>query len=314
MTTADRKDPAAAGGERAAATGSDDKRLPGEHHPAGPVVEIVSAGNEILIGDVLDTNTNWLCRRVTMLGGWVRRTVMVRDVVDDVAAQVRAALERAPALLFTVGGLGPTDDDLTLAGVAKATGRALEPHAEAERQVREKYAWFAAQGFVPFADMNDWRHKMAILPRGAQPIVNPVGGAPGVLLEIDDTVIVSLPGVPGELKAIVNQSLDDLFARIFGSAHYEERSLIVDLQDESAIAGELRASVAGHPGVYIKSRAKMLGSTRVIRVTLSARGDDEKEVDDLLRGAATQLLESFAAGGYAAHLEVAGEREGDDEH
>jgi molybdopterin-biosynthesis enzyme MoeA-like protein len=134
-----------------------------------------------------------------------------------------------------------------------------------------------------------------------------------VLLEIDGTVIVSLPGVPGELKAIVNQSLDDLFARIFGSAHYEERSLIVDLQDESAIAGELRASVAGHPGVYIKSRAKMIGSTRVIRVTLSARGDDENEVDNLLQQAAAQLLESFAAGGYTARLEVAGEGEGSSE-
>lgn len=280
------------------------ERRPGEHHPAGPAVEIVSAGNEVLIGDVLDTNSNWLCRRVTGLGGWVSRTVMVRDTVDAVAAEVRGALARGPRLLFTVGGLGPTDDDLTLAGVAQATGRRLELHAEAQRQVAEKYAWFAEQGFVPFAEMNESRRKMAMLPRGARPLFNPVGGAPGVLLEIGETAVVSLPGVPEELKGIVDFSLDDLLARVFGNAHYEERTLIVELQDESAIAGQLRAAVAGHPGVYIKSRAKMLGSTPVIRVTFSASGADEAAVDALLGAAAGDLLRSLGAAGYAVRPEA----------
>jgi nicotinamide-nucleotide amidase len=269
-----------------------------ERHTAAPIVEIVSAGNEVLIGDVLDTNTNWLCVRITGLGGLVRRTVMLRDDVAAIATEIHGALARRPALVFTVGGLGPTSDDRTLEGVALGLGVGLELHPEAERMVADKYAEFHAKGFVPFAEMNESRRKMARLPAGARPLVNPIGGAPAVLCERNGTAIVSLPGVPGELMAIVETSLDELFARIFGSAHYEERSLEVALQDESAIAEILQRAEREHPAVYVKSRAKVLGSSRVIRVTLSARGESEAAVADLLAPVAEQLLAQIAAAGY----------------
>ena len=270
---------------------------------AAPIVEIVSAGNEVLIGDVLDTNTNWLCVKVTGLGGLVRRTVMLRDDVATIAAEVRAALARRPALLFTVGGLGPTSDDRTLEGVALGLGVQLELHPEAERFVARRYQEFYERGYVPFPGLNDARRKMARLPASAQPLVNPVGGAPGVLVERDATAIVSLPGVPGELKAIVNESLDELFARLFGSSHYEERSLLVQLQDESAIADILQRAEAEHPAVYVKSRAKLLGSERAIRITLSARGENEAQVAALLAPAAEQLLRQVAAAGFEIRAE-----------
>jgi molybdenum cofactor synthesis domain-containing protein len=269
-----------------------------------PIVEIVSAGNEVLIGDVLDTNTNWLCTRVTSLGGLVRRTVMLRDDVAAIAAEILSALERRPALVFTVGGLGPTSDDRTLEGVALGLSVELRLHPEAERLVTEKYAELHAKGYVPFAEMNESRRKMARLPAGAAPLVNPIGGAPAVLFERDGTSIVSLPGVPGELEAIVERSLDGLFARIFGSAHYEERSLVVELQDESAIAEILRRAEERFPEIYVKSRAKVLGSTRVIRITLSARGADEAAVERLLAPAAKRLLAQIAAAGYGIHAEA----------
>ncbi len=170
-----------------------------------PAVEVVSAGNEVLGGDVVDTNSNRLCRLVTGLGGVVRRTVMVRDELDAIAREVAGAVARRPGLVFTVGGLGPTSDDRTLEGVALGLGVPLALHPEAERMVREKYAEFHARGFVPFAEMNEARRKMAMLPAGARPIVNPIGGAPAVLTEVGDTAIVSLPGVPEELVAIVER-------------------------------------------------------------------------------------------------------------
>jgi nicotinamide-nucleotide amidase len=281
-----------------------------------PVVEIVSAGNEVLIGDVQDTNSHWLCVKVTGLGGLVRRTVMLRDDVPAIAAEIRGALARRPALLFTVGGLGPTSDDRTLEGVALGLGVPLQLHAEAERMVAARYREFYERGFVPFPELNAARRKMAVLPAGARPVDNPIGGAPGVLIERDDTVIVSLPGVPGELEAIitsaisgardvmsassqiVDHSLDDVFARLFGTAHYEERSLILRLQDESAVADILRRAEQDHPAVYVKSRAKVLGSARVIRITLSARGESEAAVAALLGPAAEQLLTQIAAAGF----------------
>jgi nicotinamide-nucleotide amidase len=270
----------------------------------GPTVEVVAAGNEVLLGDVLDTNTNWLCRRITALGGRIVRTVMVRDEVQTIASEIQAALARRPALLFTVGGLGPTNDDLTLQGVALGTGRPLQLNAGAERMVRQRYEQFAASGHVPFADMNRARRKMACLPTGAEPVVNPVGGAPGVLLEVDDTAIVSLPGVPEELRAIVDESLGELFGRVFGTAHYEERALVVGLQDESAIAEVLQRVDAEHPEVYVKSRARVIGGDRIIRVTISARAEDRQAVDALLGPVARQLIEGIGAAGYAARLET----------
>jgi len=265
----------------------------------GPAVEIVSAGNEVLLGDVLDTNTNWLCRRVTALGGHVRRTMMLRDEVETIAAELRRAVARGPALLFTVGGLGPTTDDLTLLGVATALGRPLELHPEAERMVAERYAEFAARQHVADAGMNEARRKMARLPRGAQPLVNRVGGAPGVLIEQDGVTIVSLPGVPGELRAIVDESLGDVLARIFGSAAFSERVLVVDTQDESAIAHILAEVEQAHPLVYIKSRAQQIGSEKVNRVTAAARGTHAAAVAALLDPVIAELRTRIEAAGIA---------------
>ncbi len=274
-----------------------------------PAVEILAAGNEVLLGDVLDTNSNWLCRRVTALGGQVRRCVLVRDEVEAIADELRAALTRRPQLVFTVGGLGPTEDDLTLRGVALATGHPLELNAEAERLVRAKYEEFFRSGHVPTAEMNDARRKMAFLPGGAEPLVNPVGGAPGVWLETDDCAVVSLPGVPGELRAIVSESLAPRLAALFGPACYDERSLVVpELQDESVIAGILRQVDAANPGVYVKSRARQFGEARALRITLSARASDPSELETLLSAPFKALAEAIAAAGFAV-AEDSGEDE-----
>jgi len=122
-------------------------------------------------------------------------------------------------------------------------------------------------------------------------------------LTLKNRILLENYYLPGELEAIVEQSLDCLFARIFGSAHYEERSLVVELQDESAIAEILRQAEAAFPEIYVKSRAKALGSTRVIHVTLSARGDDEAAVEALLAPAAERLLSQIAAAGYGVSPE-----------
>jgi molybdenum cofactor synthesis domain-containing protein len=263
-----------------------------------PLVEVVSAGNEVLIGDVLDTNTNWLCRQVTARGGLVRRTVMLRDDVEAIAEEIRGSIARRPAIVFTVGGLGPTSDDRTLEGVALALGVPLRLDPAAELLVARKYAELHALGHVPFAEMNDSRRKMARLPTGARALHNPVGGAPGVLCEKDGTSILSLPGVPAELEAIFEASFDTLFGGLFGHAHYEERALVVATQDESAIACELARAETEFPEIYIKSRARQFGSARVIHITLSARGRDEQHVASLLGSAAELLLSQITAAGY----------------
>ena len=137
------------------------------------IAEILVIGNEILIGDIQDTNTSWLCGLINSKGGHVARGTMLRDNVDEIAAEVGRALERGADVIFTSGGLGPTADDLTLAAVAKGLGLPLELHPEALRMVKEQYDNFHARGIMAQGGLNPGREKMAWLPKGGVPLFNP---------------------------------------------------------------------------------------------------------------------------------------------
>src|SRR5947209_7168235 len=106
-------------------------------------VEILSVGNEVLAGDVVDTNSNWLARQVTRRGGRVGRITTVPDEVETIAEAARGALARQTDLLLCTGGLGPTADDVTLGGLAAALGRPLAEDAQALAMVEQRYAALA---------------------------------------------------------------------------------------------------------------------------------------------------------------------------
>jgi len=99
------------------------------------VLEIISVGNELLIGKISNINARWIAERATTLGFDVRRIVTVKDDVDEIASAVQEAIQRHPRFIITTGGLGPTFDDKTLEGVAKGTGRKLEVNHQALRQI-----------------------------------------------------------------------------------------------------------------------------------------------------------------------------------
>lgn len=252
-------------------------------------VEILTVGNEILLGLIEDTNSSYLCRVVRGMGGRVRHIAVLRDEIDAIASDLEASLERGAELIFTCGGLGPTDDDLTLAGIAKATGRKLEINAAAQQCVELRYRQLASQGSVSSAEMNESRLKMARLPEGALAIENPVGAAPAVVVEVNDRRIVSLPGVPAELKALVEGPLQSLLARVFGRGSYRERELTVPCGDESELAPALRRVASLHPEVYIKSRASRFGPDVRFRIVISASATSADEADRMIAGAASDL-------------------------
>src|SRR5436305_3383054 len=145
-------------------------------------VEIVIIGNEVLLGLVQDTNSNYLCRVVRGMGGRVRHIAVVRDEADAIADEIRAALVRRNDLLFTCGGLGPTDDDLTLAALAQALNCQLEINPAARAFVERRYSELAAQGYISSAALTEARLKMAPPPEGARIIDNPIGAAPAAAL------------------------------------------------------------------------------------------------------------------------------------
>ena len=260
-------------------------------------VEILSIGNEILLGDVLDTNTQWLCRRIAGLGGQVLRVSILPDVEAGLASQVRRALAGGVDLLITTGGLGPTDDDLTLLAVAEALGRPLELDRGAFDWVQTKYQDLAAQGYVADGDMTPPRIKMARLPQGATPLPNPVGAAPGVLLAEGASTILCFPGVPEEMKAIFERSLEATWRRLFRNAAFGELILVVGCRDESVLAPILRVVAKAHPQVYIKSRAKAFGPDMAFRITLSSTDQSPEQVRANLAAAARQLGERLGESG-----------------
>ncbi len=252
--------------------------------------EIAVVGNELLAGDVLDTNSNWLCRQLTGLGGRVRRVCMIRDELDAVTACVRDALSRETQLVITTGGLGPTEDDLTLQGVAGAVGAELVVHPRALEMVQAKYNELARQGYVADAEMTPSRIKMARFPQGAEPLQNNVGAAPGMLLrtgncQAKECIIVSLPGVPDELEDIFQGALQPVLRELLGESYFTQWRSIVNCGDESVLAPLLGATTAVHPKVYVKSRARRFGGDVRFTITLSARGDSRAEVEGLLEAA-----------------------------
>lgn len=253
-------------------------------------VEIIAVGNELLIGDVLDTNTNWLCRRLTMMGAFVRRAVLVRDDEDAIVAEVHGAISRGTDLLFTSGGLGPTEDDRTLAAIAKALNRPLELNEQALQMVERRYRELYEQGFVDSPEITPPRKKMAILPKGAIPLFNMVGTAPGVWLETESVTVICLPGVPAELKGIFEQSLPPFLERVLGKGYYAERVFEATCRDESVLAPLLKQVAERHPSVYLKSKARVFGKEVRINILLSASGSDKKETEKLLRAAIDDLI------------------------
>src|SRR6185369_17185799 len=111
-------------------------------------VEIFIIGNEILVGEIQDTNTYWMCREINGLGGHVTRVTVLRDVAVVIGAELRAAMGRGAEVIITSGGLGPTADDLTLGAVALGAGVELRLHEQALKMVRDRYDELAAQGVL----------------------------------------------------------------------------------------------------------------------------------------------------------------------
>jgi molybdenum cofactor synthesis domain-containing protein len=253
------------------------------------IVEILVIGNEILLGLIEDTNSTYLCRVVRGMGGRVRHISVVRDELHEIAADIKASIARGADLIFTCGGLGPTDDDLTLTGIAQGTARNMEVNAVARELVERRYRELASQGYVSSAEMSDARLKMARLPERAQPIENPVGAAPAVVVEVNQSRIVALPGVPAELKAIVEGPLQSLLGRVFGRNAYRERELTINCGDESELAPALRQVASLHPDVYIKSRASHFGLGVRFRVLVSASAPTAEEAERKIEGAASDL-------------------------
>jgi nicotinamide-nucleotide amidase len=258
-------------------------------------VEIIAVGKEILRGQTLDTNSSWLAKRITALGGAVGRIVVPDDDVAAIAQEIETSLQNNAEVIITTGGLGPTFDDLTLAGIADATASPLALHPKARAFVQRRYQEFYEKGVVDDPAITPARAKMALLPQGAEPLGNPVGTAPAVFLKTAQGVIFALPGVPKEMQAIFERIVSPRLKEILGAEVYLEEAVNTGLGDESVLGGLVERVMKKVPGTYLKSKATTFGKDVGLEVVITAAGADKEEITAKVEQAKRLLLELVTA-------------------
>jgi molybdenum cofactor synthesis domain-containing protein len=237
-----------------------------------PSASILTIGNEIVSGDVPNTNASWLAKQLASLGVAVRMSAALPDEIETVAEYVRAEVSRVDFLLVT-GGLGGTPDDLT-----------REAMAAAFRVPQQEVPALAADLRERFAGDPEYAARWALLPRGSRPLRNPLGGAPGFAIEN----VYVLPGLPSEMEAMF-LAIAEEFRR--GSPIGAWRS--VYRTRESLIAPALAEAAERWPGVLVGSYPSFLRTGPEVEVVVKSSDAEElaaaagwlaSRLDELTRG------------------------------
>ena len=244
-------------------------------------IEIISIGNELLIGQITNTNAQWIAKYISSSGGIVRRISTVRDDVDEISSILQATLKRNPTFIITTGGLGPTFDDKTLKSISISLNRLLELNEEALAMVKARYCNYK-KNITKTIELTPARLKMATLPRGATPLPNPEGTAPGVIMKTDSSKIIALPGVPREMKAIFKESVLPMIRDSIGNLFVHGRYFKVMGIVESEIAPLIDATMHNNPDVYIKSHPKL---RHHLELHFTATSKSEKETKNTIENA-----------------------------
>jgi len=159
--------------------------------------EVIASGSELLLGQLVDTNSAFIARTLRGIGLNLFYKTTVGDNQDRMVEVLQAAMARSDVVIIT-GGLGPTVDDVTRPAVARATGRELEFHPELLEQIAARFKGFGVR-------MTENNRRQAYVPRGAIVVENPVGTAPSFIVEHERDIVVSLPGVPSEMEYLLTR-------------------------------------------------------------------------------------------------------------
>jgi FAD synthetase len=218
--------------------------------PVDRTAGIVIIGNEILSGKVTDTNSPFMSRELRKIGVTLERITTIPDDVETIAATVRLFSESFE-VVFTSGGVGPTHDDVTMEGIARAFGRQVVRHPELDKKLREYLG----------TNVNEARMRMADVPDGAELIVDQRLGFPTVRCEN----VYILPGIP----EILEQKFLSLKERFMASPYHLR--VVFTRDGEGAIAEHLNATVAKFPELLLGSYPKLGDPEYSVKLTLESK-------------------------------------------
>ena len=268
-----------------------------------PNAEIVAIGTELLLGEITDTNSVFMARQLRNVGVNIFLMTTVGDNLGRIAESIRAALSRAE-IVITCGGLGPTVDDMTRQAVADAAEKPLEFHQSLYDIIAERFQGFGVR-------MTENNRQQAYLPHGALLVENPVGTAPAFIVESDLGIIISLPGVPREMKYLLTESVVPYLLRKFDLGVIVARTLRTAGIGESSLDDMIGAEIlnernpsvglAAHHGcvdIRLTAKAKSKAEAESLLDAMQKRlfsrvGDHIFGADEAtLEGVVSQLLEA----------------------
>ena len=237
--------------------------------------EVVAVGTELLLGQIVDTNSSWIGEQLALRGIEHLRQTKVGDNRARIADVLREALDRADAVIVC-GGLGPTQDDITREAIADLMGVELERRDELVDAIRDR---FTRRGRT----MPENNLRQADVPVGATPIEQRTGTAPGLVCPVGDGVVYAVPGVPHEMREMLERAvLPDLERRAGVRQIFASRTLRTWGESESRVAELLAPRIDALDAAGNPTLAFLASGIEGIKVRLTARAEDALAAEALL--------------------------------
>lgn len=255
------------------------------------VVELISVGTEILLGNIVNTNAAYLSEKCAALGLSCYYQDVVGDNEERLAETIRLALSRADIILLS-GGLGPTEDDLTKEVAARVMGRNLYLHEESKTAIQN---YFEKRG-LEITD-NNW--KQAMVPEGCIVLDNPNGTAPGIIMAENGKHVVLMPGPPGEMIPMFETSVMSYLSKLQSCVIYSKTVKVCGV-GESKAETMIKDMIDEQTNPTIATYAK----TGEVHLRVTARAEDEKAAKKLVKPVVKELKTRFGDSIYTTEEDI----------
>jgi nicotinamide-nucleotide amidase len=243
------------------------------------IAEIVTTGTEILLGDIVDTNAAWIAQQLREAGVNLYYKTTVGDNEPRVRGVIEQSMGRCDAIIVT-GGLGPTVDDITRQAIANATGCTLVLHEGALETLKQRFERFGSQ-------LTENNIQQAYVPQDSILIENPIGTAPGFIVETERCAVIALPGVPREMKRLMADTVLPYLRRKAGETGIIRRRILRTLG-----IGESTIDVILDDLMHASNpTAGLAAHTGQCDIRIAARAETAAEAEELLDGAEATIRE-----------------------
>ncbi len=259
------------------------------------IAEIVTVGTEILLGNIVNTNSAYLAVECANLGLTVYYQSVVGDNEERMKAVIRTALDRSDVVILT-GGLGPTEDDLTKEVTAEVMGMPLVEDAHSKERIERYMKEYKKNNSQRRITSNNY--KQALIPEGALVLDNHNGTAPGLILEKDGKIAILLPGPPVELKPMFTEEVYPYLRKKQPEIIYSQVVKICGI-GESQVAEDIQDMIQAQTNPTIAPYAKV----GEVHLRITAKASDEKEGKKLIKPVVRELKRRFGRNIFATEAE-----------